>query len=238
MADIVVHTNSASDVLLWIDGDSCPKNLRAILLRAVVRTGIRATFVADRTLPDVLQSMADHTAALRRQVKKLALSSGSVLSDGFSVSCIPTSNMEAGSEEHSGIVSSIDNIRKVRTPIAMIVVDTGADSADDYIVEHAAPRTLAVTHDVPLAARLVSKGLVVLDDRGGCFTPANMGERLSLRNAMTEFREMGIYAEQGRGIGAVETKAFADTLDKQLMELLRRFPDGRIALHPEQMLFY
>lgn len=211
----MVETDSFSeefpDVLLWVDGDSCPKNLRAILLRAIVRTGIRATFVADRSLPDVVQAMADHTASLRRQVKEL-------------VSHPDSPDL------------AVDNIRRVRTPISMAIVNPGADSADDYIVEHAAPRTLAVTHDVPLAARLVAKDLVVLDDRGGCFTTSNMGERLSMRNAMTELREMGIYAEQSRGMGPAEAKAFAAALDKQLFQLLRRFPDGQVALHPERML--
>lgn len=291
MVDVVAPAESVSDVLLWIDGDSCPRNLRAILLRAIVRTGIRATFVADRPLPDVVQAMADHTAALRRQVKTLFSASGvsevsdvlhgvngsgartllnisdipqdADVPDGFSASCsvddssspIPISEMTVrASAGHAGgdsanvpvaetivrspsvPISPINNIRAVRTPIAMVVVNTGTDSADDYIVEHAVARTLAVTHDVPLAARLVEKELVVLDDRGGCFTTENMGERLSLRNAMTEFREMGIYAERSRGIGGVETKAFADALDRQLVELLRRFPDGQVALHPERML--
>lgn len=212
MSDIPAMTAiDDSDILLWIDGDSCPKNLRAILLRAIMRVGIRAVFVADRPLPDVVQAMADHTSSMRKKVKEL-------------MSRPEVPNLP------------IDNIRRVRTTIAMSVVATGPDSADDYIVEHAAPRTLAVTHDVPLAARLVAKGLVVLDDRGGCFTSANIGERLSLRNAMTELREMGIYAEQSRGMGPAEAKAFADALDRQLVELLRRFPGCQVALKPELML--
>jgi uncharacterized protein YaiI (UPF0178 family) len=199
------------DTLLWIDGDSCPRNLRAILLRAIVRTGIAATFVADRSLPDVVQAMADHTATLRRQVKALFAGEG-----------------EARTQ--------VEHIRKVRTPISMVVVQAGTDSADDYIVEHAEPQTLAVTHDVPLASRLVARDLVVLDDRGGCFTSENIGERLSLRNAMTELREMGIFAEQGKSFGPAEIKAFADALDRQLVELLRRFPEGQVAARPERML--
>ncbi len=181
-------------VLLWIDGDSCPKNLRAILLRAIVRTGIPATFVADRSLADVKSAIEAHTATLRQAYRSQA----------------------------EGDIDPA-TVKAVRSPIRMVVVSTGADSADDYIVEHAEQGTLAVTHDVPLSARLAQKGLVVLDERGGIFSSENVMERLSLRNMMTDLREMGIYAERPKGIGPAETQAFSNALDKQLLQLLRRF---------------
>ncbi|MFW5485355.1 MAG: DUF188 domain-containing protein [Spirochaetaceae bacterium JB067] len=40
---------------LFIDADSCPKPLRAIILKSVVKRNIRTVFVADRSLPDVVQ---------------------------------------------------------------------------------------------------------------------------------------------------------------------------------------
>lgn len=43
--------------------------------------------------------------------------------------------------------------------VETIVVDDGFDVADDYIAEHAAATDLVVTADVPLAARIVAKGV-------------------------------------------------------------------------------
>src|SRR5438876_11072920 len=50
------------------------------------------------------------------------------------------------------------------------------------------PGDVAVTADIPLAAVLVARQVMVLDPRGEEFTPENVGERLSLRNAMDGFR--------------------------------------------------
>ncbi|NCB01696.1 MAG: hypothetical protein EOM67_05965 [Spirochaetia bacterium] len=42
-------------VLIFVDADSCPKALRSIILKAVVRRKIPSVFVADRVLPDVVK---------------------------------------------------------------------------------------------------------------------------------------------------------------------------------------
>ncbi|MDR3077553.1 MAG: DUF188 domain-containing protein, partial [Planctomycetota bacterium] len=64
------------------------------------------------------------------------------------------------------------------------LVPPGADKADDHIVEKAGPLDLAVTGDIPLAARLVERGIMVLSPRGEEMTQANIGERLAMRNLM------------------------------------------------------
>jgi len=42
--------------------------------------------------------------------------------------------------------------------VKLVVVPSGPDAADDYLVEHAAPGELVICSDIPLAARLVKKG--------------------------------------------------------------------------------
>ena len=44
--------------------------------------------------------------------------------------------------------------------VKLIVVPSGPDAADDYLVEHAVPGELVICSDVPLADRLVKKGVV------------------------------------------------------------------------------
>jgi len=76
--------------------------------------------------------------------------------------------------------------------VSAVRVDGGADVADRYIVEHAVAGDVAVTADIPLAALLVPKGVVVLDPRGEEYTAEIIGERLSVRNFMDGLRSSGV----------------------------------------------
>ncbi len=102
-------------------------------------------------------------------------------------------------------------------------MEKGDDSADDWIVDHAEPPAIAITHDIPLAGRLVEKGITVLDDRGNTYTKENMAERLSIRNTMTEFRELGIFSEQHSRMNGKQTKAFSDSFDALLTSMLKQY---------------
>ncbi|HBL26992.1 MAG TPA: hypothetical protein DD490_09175, partial [Acidobacteria bacterium] len=50
--------------------------------------------------------------------------------------------------------------------VTTVQVQGGPDVADRHIAEHASPGDVAVTADIPLAARLVEKGVTVIDPRG------------------------------------------------------------------------
>ncbi|MFA6820577.1 MAG: DUF188 domain-containing protein [Sphaerochaetaceae bacterium] len=104
--------------------------------------------------------------------------------------------------------------------VEMVVVPPGDDSADNYLVGRAEEGFLAITRDIPLANRLAQKGVVVLDDRGGVYTAENIGERLSLRNLMSDFREQGLFVEQTKPLSNREIKLFANALDRELTRLL------------------
>jgi uncharacterized protein YaiI (UPF0178 family) len=101
----------------------------------------------------------------------------------------------------------------------LIVVPSGPDAADDYLVEHALPGELVICSDIPLADRLVKKGVAALDPRGKEFDERNMGDRLALRNLCTDLREQG---QMGGGQGAYgerDKQAFANALDRILTRL-------------------
>jgi uncharacterized protein len=100
-------------------------------------------------------------------------------------------------------------------------VEGGPDVADAYIVEHADPGDLAITADIPLAALLVEKGVLVLDHRGEEFTPSNIGERLSIRNFMDDLRSTGVETGGPAPYGARDKQAFAGALDRTLTRVLR-----------------
>lgn len=104
---------------------------------------------------------------------------------------------------------------------SFVQVPKGLDVADAYVAEHAQAGDLAVTQDIPLAAALVKKGVVVLDVRGEPFTEENIDERLSLRNFMQELREGGVTTGGPKGFGPQDKQRFAASLDRELTVLLR-----------------
>jgi len=110
----------------------------------------------------------------------------------------------------------------IRGPfVENILVPHGSGRADDELVERTEPGDLAITRDIPLAARLVEKGALVIDDRGKMYTEENIRERLSIRHAMESFRIAGINVEGTNPPGEKEIRAFAGTLDRELTRLLR-----------------
>ncbi len=108
--------------------------------------------------------------------------------------------------------------------VRLIVVPSGPDAADDYLVEHAAPGELVICSDVPLADRLVKKGVAALDPRGREFDERNMGERLAVRNLFTDLREQGQVGGGQAAYGERDRQAFANALDRLLTRLTRQAP--------------
>ena len=106
--------------------------------------------------------------------------------------------------------------------LSAIRVDGGPDVADAYIAEHAVAGDVAVTADIPLAALLVPKGVVVIDPRGEMFTPESIGERLSVRNFMEGLRGAGVETGGSAPYGPRDKQAFANALDRALARALRQ----------------
>ncbi|MEO8561818.1 MAG: YaiI/YqxD family protein [bacterium] len=105
--------------------------------------------------------------------------------------------------------------------VSAVRVDGGPDVADAYIVEHSAPGDVAVTADIPLAALLVPKGVVVIDPRGEEYTAESIGERLSVRNFMDGLRGSGVETGGHAAYGPREKQAFANSLDRALTRAMR-----------------
>ena len=146
-----------------MDSDSCPRQIRDIILRASSRVRADSVFVANVNIPGV-ESDWSH----------------------------------------------------------MQVVPSGEGEADKYIYENAEKGDIAVTRDIPLAADLVNRGLLVLDDRGSVFTADNVRERLSIRNAMTELRSYGVMSKSAGALTLRDIQQFANAFDKELRIWLNR----------------
>ena len=105
--------------------------------------------------------------------------------------------------------------------LSAVRVDGGPDVADLYIAEYAEAGDVAVTADIPLAALLVPKGVIVIDPRGDVYTEESIGERLSVRNFMDGLRNSGIETGGHGAYGQKEKQAFANALDRALSRALR-----------------
>ncbi|VXC77175.1 putative P23 protein [Pseudomonas sp. 9AZ] len=120
------------------------------------------------------------------------------------------------------LVAGQAQVKPAYSCVRLIVVPSGPDAADDYLVEHALPGELVICSDVPLADRLVKKGVAALDPRGREFDERNMGDKLAVRNLFTELRELGQVGGGQPPYGERDKQAFANSLDRILTRLQRR----------------
>ncbi len=105
--------------------------------------------------------------------------------------------------------------------VRAVVVEGGPDVADKHIVDQARPGDVAVTADIPLAAKLVEGLVVVIDPRGREYSESNIAERLSVRDFMDGLRGSGVETGGPRPYGPRDRQAFANTLDRVLTRLGR-----------------
>ena len=113
-------------------------------------------------------------------------------------------------------------IRRIKSQISMVVVPSGENSADDYIVNQASAASLCITHDIPLASRLLEKGCTVIDDMGSEYTAADIRARLGDRLVNQELRSWGVFSEQQARMGQGLQKAFADNLDRTITRMMKK----------------
>lgn len=100
--------------------------------------------------------------------------------------------------------------------IKTIRVPSGADAADNYIVDHVKAGDLIITADIPLADRVIDKHAVALNPRGEFYTKENIKQRLSLRDFLHDLRSTGINTGGAKPLSQQDIKLFADALDRYL----------------------
>ena len=111
----------------------------------------------------------------------------------------------------------IPNIKNIE----MIVVENGADIADDKIVELTNEGDLVISEDIPLADRVVSKGGFVISTHGDIYTIDNIKSRLATRDLLSELREMGIDTGGQAQFSQKDIRTFANQLDRFLTKNIK-----------------
>ncbi len=125
-------------------------------------------------------------------------------------------------ERHRAEVFLVCNggLRPVPDPLVhVIVVDQGPDVADMWIAERAGPGDICVTGDLPLAAKCVEAGALVLNHNGDEFTEANIGQKLATRDLMADLRASDPFmAGKGRAFSKADRSRFLERLEKAMRQ--------------------
>ncbi|MBK9794953.1 MAG: YaiI/YqxD family protein [Holophagaceae bacterium] len=114
-------------------------------------------------------------------------------------------------------------LRVPRNPLfeSVVVARGQFDGADDWIVEQITDRDIAITGDIPLAARCLEKGARALDAKGRVYSPESIGDALASRELMSHLRAMGEVGGGPPPFSARDRSTFLQRLD-DLIQALRR----------------
>jgi uncharacterized protein YaiI (UPF0178 family) len=104
--------------------------------------------------------------------------------------------------------------------IKKIVVAAGFDVADNYIVQNIVANDLVITADIPLADAVVGKGAIALNPRGMLYTPANIKQKLAVRNLSEVLRDTGKISGGPAGLSKRDIQQFSNHLDSILTKFI------------------
>ena len=139
--------------------------------------------------------------------------------------CPVKDEVERVATRHRVEVKLVSNggLRPSRNPLVeTVVVPDGPDEADKWIAERAAPGDVVVTGDIPLAARCVEAGALVLKPNGEALTDRNVGAALATRDLMTDLRAADPFRQGGgKGFTKADRSRFLDTLERLVRQAAR-----------------
>jgi uncharacterized protein len=114
----------------------------------------------------------------------------------------------------------------IRTPseprIRFVLVDAGADAADDWIAERAGPGDVVITNDIPLAARALEKSAEVISPAAKVFTTDMIGSALATRGLMEHLRSFGEITSGPKPFSSKDRSAFLSALDAAIHRARRK----------------
>ncbi len=97
--------------------------------------------------------------------------------------------------------------------ISYLIVDAGADEADNKIVELLTEGDLVITADIPLADRTITKNAHAIDHRGELYSKDNIKQYLAMRNLMEKIRESGEITKGPKPFDKKDAEMFANQLN-------------------------
>lgn len=138
--------------------------------------------------------------------------------------CPVKAEVERVAGRHGLAVHIVSNggIRPSRNPlIRTVVVNDGPDAADHWIADHVGVGDIAVTADIPLAARCLEKGARVLAPNGKPFTKTSIGMALAMRDLHRHVREVTRRETVHAGLGKEDRSRFLGALENEIQAAKR-----------------
>ena len=140
--------------------------------------------------------------------------------------CPVKAEVERVAERHSLIVHIVSNggLRPSRNPLVRhVIVEQGADAADDWIAQQAGEGDIVVTADIPLASRCLKRGARVLGPSGKAFTEVGIGTALGMREFQRHLREATGRQTHNAEFSGRDRSRFLNVLENEILALRRSF---------------
>ncbi len=117
-------------------------------------------------------------------------------------------------------IVSNGGIRPSQNPfVETVVVPDGPDIADMWIADRATKGDVVVTGDIPLAAKCIEAGALVIKHNGEALTECNIGNVLATRDLMADMRAADPFRQGGgRPFSKADRSRFLDGLEKALRQ--------------------
>jgi len=138
--------------------------------------------------------------------------------------CPVKAEVEKVASRHGLNVTIVSNggLRPSANPLLRhVTVAEGADAADNWIVDHIKAGDIAITADIPLAARCLDKGARVLGPNGKAFTPEGISMALGMRELSRHLREVSGGETHHAGFSKQDRSRFLGELENCIAALKR-----------------
>ena len=126
------------------------------------------------------------------------------------------------------LMVSNGGIRPSANPLVeSVFVAAGPDEADKWIADQARPGDVVVTADIPLAARVIAGGAVVVKHNGELLTGRNIGNVLATRDLMADLRSADPFRQGGgRPFSKADRSRFLEVLEREVRAAKAAHPEG------------
>ena len=127
-------------------------------------------------------------------------------------------------ERHRLQVIFVSNqwLRLPQSPVVKLqVVADGLDKADDWIAEQISAIDVAITADIPLAARCLEKKARTIGPTGKPFTEESIGMALSMRDLNAHLRDSGEISGNNPSFQKKDRSRFLNSLENILQAIKR-----------------
>jgi uncharacterized protein YaiI (UPF0178 family) len=105
--------------------------------------------------------------------------------------------------------------------VRLVIVEQGADAADDWIADEISANDICVTNDIPLAAQCLEKDALAIKPNGELFTTDAIGMALATRTLMQGLRETGEITGGPAPFSKRDRAQFLDKLEVTVQKALR-----------------